>query len=70
MGFRNNMSNLIALKLIELLLHDKQSILVTLGFKDIFGLNMRNECKIATNIMEFGASSYPFGYITNDEVLR
>ena len=69
MGSKKKMSNLVALKLMELFLHGKQPIWVALGFEDVFGLNMRNKCKMVTNIMEFGASSYPFGYITSDEVL-
>ena len=65
----NQVPNLVVLKLIELFLHCKQPIWVALGFEDVLGLNMWNKSKIAINIMEFGASSYPLGYITYDEVL-
>jgi len=69
MGSRNKVSNLVVLKLIEFL-HCKQPIWVSLVFKDVLGLNMWNKSKMATNIMEFRASNYPFWYITYDEVLR
>ena len=60
MESRDKVLNLVMLKLIELSCIASNQYESPIGFEDVLWFYMRNKSKMATKIMELGASSYPF----------